>query len=81
MRKSKGIVAWGARFCGPGCRDSYRLNRQLGLIYPPCRGDDGRIYSWSEASYKFNFCAYCGADLGVLPMRKELVELAQELNA
>ena len=39
-------------FCGVGCRDAFKADRQHRLIYPP---------ETAQRSRKLEVCAYCGA--------------------
>jgi hypothetical protein len=55
-----------ARFCDPGCRDSFKCDRAAGLVYGPTRLQfpDGST-RWAkhreEVSILCHECAYCGA--------------------
>jgi hypothetical protein len=45
--------------CCPDCGQNFRLDRKSSIIYPPVLCADGKIRSWSEASKREGFCAYC----------------------
>jgi hypothetical protein len=51
-----------ARYCDEGCQESFRCDRQHGLIYPSY-SVDGKIMSVEEASIEKDFCAYCSAEI------------------
>lgn len=43
------------------CAESFREDREHGLIYGPFLDSNGSPYlTWEDASYYENFCAYCG---------------------
>jgi len=46
------------KFCSDGCKDGFRTDRRLGLIYGPFMLD-GKLVSWEEGTAKSGECAYC----------------------
>lgn len=72
MNTSAGIIVrlYGARhrFCGASCRDGFRQDRAMGLIYGPYihinpDGSKNRLSGPGEASMLWKCCAYCNARL------------------
>jgi len=47
--------------CCPECGQNFRADKKAGIIYPQVVCTDGKIRSWSEASKREGFCAYCKA--------------------
>jgi len=44
--------------CSKNCADSFRQDKQMGLIYP--QGfDNGQYYSWIDWCKKWGKCVYC----------------------
>jgi len=54
-----------ARFCGASCRDGFKADRRMGLIYPAVLDNPktGKTIPWEDGSMKYKFCAYCKADV------------------
>ena len=50
-------------FCNEGCKESYREDRQAGLIYGQIALPDGRIVGWDQGCAELGICPYCTAKL------------------
>jgi hypothetical protein len=48
-----------AMFCCDGCKDSFMEDKFNRMIYPQYKLKSGNVVSWSMASIKERFCAYC----------------------
>lgn len=63
-----------ARFCNDGCRNSFKEDRQAGLIYGCWEAPDGEgTIGWEEGSIEYDVCAYCRADLSDAPDKDDSI--------
>lgn len=58
------ILGARARFCNRSCMESFKEDRQAGLIYGSWEAPDGNgTIGWEEGSIEYEVCAYCRTDL------------------